>query len=246
MELDWTTFVLEIINFLVLVWILKRFLYQPVLSAIATRRAGIEAKLAEAQKQSEAAQSLQQQYEHRLSDWEKERAQARKALSEDIERMRREQLLELKQELAREQEKAQVLHAKQQEDSKRKLEKQALEEGAHFASRLLEQGAGPNTEERLIDLAISGLAKLSKERLEALRIQLGKGPASARVISAYPLSQKQQQQIEKQLAHITESDVIIEYAQDKSLVAGLKINIGAWILAMNIQDELEGFVHIDA
>ena len=39
MQIDWTTFALEIINFLVLVWILKRFLYRPVLDTLARRRA---------------------------------------------------------------------------------------------------------------------------------------------------------------------------------------------------------------
>ena len=37
MQLNWSTFVLEIINFLILVWVLKRFLYKPVLAAIAQR-----------------------------------------------------------------------------------------------------------------------------------------------------------------------------------------------------------------
>ena len=32
MAFDWTTFGLEIINFLALLWILKRFLYRPVLA----------------------------------------------------------------------------------------------------------------------------------------------------------------------------------------------------------------------
>jgi F-type H+-transporting ATPase subunit b len=45
MELDWTTFALEIINFLALIWILKRFLYRPVLATLGQRRAGIEANL---------------------------------------------------------------------------------------------------------------------------------------------------------------------------------------------------------
>ena len=39
MELNWTTFSLEIINFLALLWILKRFLYQPVRATLAQRRA---------------------------------------------------------------------------------------------------------------------------------------------------------------------------------------------------------------
>ena len=42
MEVDWTTFALEIINFLILVWILKRFFYHPVLDIIARRRICIE------------------------------------------------------------------------------------------------------------------------------------------------------------------------------------------------------------
>ena len=37
MELDWSTFALEIINFLALLWILKRFLYRPILAVVAER-----------------------------------------------------------------------------------------------------------------------------------------------------------------------------------------------------------------
>ena len=58
MELNWSTFLLEIINFLVLVWILKRFLYQPVLDVIARRRKAIEAQLAEALRLQDEAESL--------------------------------------------------------------------------------------------------------------------------------------------------------------------------------------------
>lgn len=43
MQIDWTTFVLEIVNFLALVWLLKRFLYTPVLDVLARRRAGSRA-----------------------------------------------------------------------------------------------------------------------------------------------------------------------------------------------------------
>lgn len=41
MDFDWTTFILEIINFLILIWILKHFLYRPVLKVISERRSGI-------------------------------------------------------------------------------------------------------------------------------------------------------------------------------------------------------------
>jgi F-type H+-transporting ATPase subunit b len=84
-ELNWSTFILEIINFLVLVWILKRFLYKPVLAIIARRREGIEKAMADANDLNTQAHDLQQQYENRLSDWEGEKQKAREALGHEID-----------------------------------------------------------------------------------------------------------------------------------------------------------------
>jgi len=83
MELNWSTFVLEIINFLVLVWILKRFLYKPVLKVIAKRRAAIEKTLTEARDKEKAAEELKTRYEGRVAQWDRERAQAREDLARE-------------------------------------------------------------------------------------------------------------------------------------------------------------------
>ena len=49
MEFDWTTFALEALNFLVLVWLLKRFFYRPVLAVIEARRAETAKTIADAE-----------------------------------------------------------------------------------------------------------------------------------------------------------------------------------------------------
>jgi F-type H+-transporting ATPase subunit b len=95
LELSWSTILLEIINFLVLVWILKRFLYKPVLAVIARRRAGIEDRLAETQRLHDEADALKAEYENRLSDWDHERRQARDALTQELDAERARQLAEL-------------------------------------------------------------------------------------------------------------------------------------------------------
>ena len=48
MPIDWFTVVAQALNFLVLVWLMKRFLYQPVLDAIAAREKGIREERADA------------------------------------------------------------------------------------------------------------------------------------------------------------------------------------------------------
>ena len=73
MDFDWTTFILEMINFLILIWILKHFLYQPVLNIIDKRRAGIDQALAQAKRTEEEAEALKQKNEQFLVAWENEK-----------------------------------------------------------------------------------------------------------------------------------------------------------------------------
>ena len=111
MEFTWSTFVLEIINFLVLVWILKRFLYKPVLDVIAARRRSVEQQLAQARATADEATALKEQYTGRLKEIEAERRKAREDLARDIDQERARRLADLAETLEREKEKARVAEA---------------------------------------------------------------------------------------------------------------------------------------
>ncbi|MDP3428826.1 MAG: F0F1 ATP synthase subunit B, partial [Desulfomicrobium sp.] len=57
MLIDWFTVGAQVVNFLVLVWLMKRFLYKPILGAIDAREERIAKELADGQRmQAEAAQ----------------------------------------------------------------------------------------------------------------------------------------------------------------------------------------------
>jgi len=240
-ELSWSTFVLEIINFLVLVWILKHFLYKPVLDVIARRRASIEKTLEDARAHHEEADKLQQQYEGRLAEWEQERQQARNTLAEEIEAERTDKLTKLQTELEQQREKARVAEARRQSDAMRKIEETALQQGAQFATRLLEQAAGPDTEARLIEFVLDELKQLSDERVAALRNSFAQTAEAIVVVTAYPLSDQQRQSLQQLLAKIVTPDIPLRFEQNSELLAGVRITIGAWVLGANLQDELEGF-----
>jgi len=99
LELSWSTFVLEIVNFLVLLWILKHFLYTPVMAVIARRKLEIEKDLADAERVQHDAQELQIQYESRLSDWDIERLKARDALNVELDTERNQKMEEIRKAL---------------------------------------------------------------------------------------------------------------------------------------------------
>ena len=62
MSIDWVTVLAQIANFLVLLWLLKRFLYRPILDGIDAREAEIAKRMAAAEQAQQAAKEAESQY----------------------------------------------------------------------------------------------------------------------------------------------------------------------------------------
>lgn len=241
MELNWSTFVLEIINFLVLVWILKRFLYQPVLAVVAKRRAGIEQSLKEAQSARAQAGELQEQYENRLAAWEREKQAARETLRHEIDTERTRLLDGLKASLEQERERARVADERRLGDALHRNEQAALRQGAEFAARLVSRLAGPDLEARLLALVLEELEELAPERREALRETVAGKNRVIVVASAYPIDAKRRADLKAALVAVFGESAEPAFQQDPSLIAGLRIVSGPWSMQANLQDELKSF-----
>jgi F-type H+-transporting ATPase subunit b len=241
LELSWSTFVLEIINFLILVWILKRFFYRPVLDVIAKRRGEIDDSLNSAEALHADAEKLRKQYEGRLTDWDQERQQARAALNQELDVERAKKIQQLQTELEQAREKTRVVEARHQAVVRHQMEETALKQAARFASRLLAQAAGAETEANLVDLVTTELSRLPAERIAELRNSYGEAPDTALVVSAQPLSDNQRQQLEQVLMTIVGPELKVQFEQNSELLAGVRISVGAWVLGANLRDELEGF-----
>ena len=241
MELNWSTFLLEIINFLVLVWILKHFFYKPVLDVIARRRHGIEKTLADARTLREDAEALSAQYKNRLADWEKERQAAHASLDKEISTERARRMESLQSMLVEEQNKARLLEQRRLETSRLQAEATALRRGAQFSARLLSAVAGPELEQRLLALLLKELGALPPERVNTLRAAADKTEDHILVASAYPLDSDTRLSLERTLGETLAVTAPVHYEQDQELLAGLRITVGSWVLRANLQDELKAF-----
>src|ERR1700679_1617617 len=73
MLIDWFTVAAQAVNFLVLVWLLKRFLYKPVLAAIDERGKRIASPLQDAEKKKAEALKEQTDFQHRNEEFDQQR-----------------------------------------------------------------------------------------------------------------------------------------------------------------------------
>jgi F-type H+-transporting ATPase subunit b len=73
MLIDWVTVGAQILNFAVLVWLLKRLLYRRILRAIDERESRIARETADAEAREAEARKQLAAYEAKLADWEQQR-----------------------------------------------------------------------------------------------------------------------------------------------------------------------------
>jgi F-type H+-transporting ATPase subunit b len=241
-ELDWSTFLLEVINFLILVWLLKRFLYQPVLNVVAQRRQKIEAELTQTAKGQAEAEALKQQYEARLADWEQEKRDALDELEQQVEQERGKRLQQLDAELQQQQLKHQARDEQQQNQWRAQAEAEALQLGSAFAARLLKALSCPELDLHLQQLFIDQLAALPENSMRELRQGWQAQGTKIEIISATALDEARQQTIRQALEQkLGQRDGQWHFRQDEHLIAGLRVSIGGWMLQANLQDELRFF-----
>ncbi|HKM26211.1 MAG TPA: F0F1 ATP synthase subunit B, partial [Thiopseudomonas sp.] len=62
MSIDWVTVLAQIANFLLLLWLLKRFLYRPILDGIDAREAAIAKRMSDAEQAKKEAKAAENQY----------------------------------------------------------------------------------------------------------------------------------------------------------------------------------------
>ena len=241
MQLDWSTLVLEIINFLVLVWLLQHFLYKPILKVVAARQAAIDAAAERSREMESKAHELQTQYEARLQNWEQERAQARGQLTEELRAEREHALAALQDSLEQERRKAEVLDERRRSEESARSERKAIEQALGFVRRLLAGLSGPEVESKLLSLAIDALRRLPEQRRTELRAALTTSAEAPVVSTAYPVPGPQRDALIQALRSVLDGSRELRFREDPALLAGVRISVGPWMLQANLGEELSLF-----
>ena len=215
-----------------------------MLAVINRRKQHIDQTLSEAQKLQQQADELRQRYENRQAQWEQEKRAALNALHREIDTQRKNQMDKLLAELEQEQQKAKVSLSRLQQDIQQQAEKKALQNGARFASILLKQAAGPELERSLCIMLLEHFTELPEECKLCLQTMEAEKAVAVHISSAFPLPTELKQQLKQQLGALINRHDVFHFHQKAELIAGLRIDIGAWVLNANLQHELAGFAEI--
>lgn len=243
MELDWTTLLIQIVNFLILVWILKRFLYRPVLEVIERRRDAIGKALDEAKVAREAADHERHALRERLAAWEREQELAHQHLEGELESERTRQRDALDRELNDERLRHAALRDRRLDELQRLAEERAMEQAAAFAASLLGRITDKRLDIRLTQLLLEELGNLPVEQRHAITSAAALPETRSRVTCASELPAPLVTQLTVRLQKLFGLHAPVTVRVDSSLIGGIRIDIGPWSMAASLQDELAFFRH---
>lgn len=242
MQINWFTFAAQIVNFLVLVWILKRLLYQPVVRAMQQREQTIAARLQSAHDEHTRAMDLQADYAARLHQLMKDREAAMAAATAEVQAWKQSQVHLARHEVdvirgnwfrLLEREKNSIIS---------EMQHNAAEHVLQISRVVLAQLAGRELEQSMVDAFLSQWSALDAEHLQSIRSALTDHDRTIVVQSGFPLQPGQQQQIAESVhAVLNEHDASLstEFVVNPDLICGIELLAGSHKVAWSARESLE-------
>ena len=226
MQLDWLTVAAQIVNFLVLVWLLRRFLYRPITDAMARREARIEARLAEAKDTRARVEAEAEQVRQTREELDASREEMLREARREAHELRRRMEDDLREEMEARRKTWEGHLREERDEFARSLQQRAGHQVVDIVGRILKDYAGSDLEGRVSSTFVDRLATLDAEALEKLRAAAGRAEGPVRIESSVPVTPASRSQITRAVrAHIA-PDIEVEFGEYDDLLLGLRLTIG--------------------
>jgi F-type H+-transporting ATPase subunit b len=238
MLIDWFTVGAQLLNFLILVWLLKRFLYKPILYAIDAREKRIAAELADAASKQAAADKERDEFRSKSKALDDQRSAILGKAADDA-KAERERLL------AQAGKEADGLRVRQQNalrDDQVKLghEMTRLAQGEVFAiaRKALADLASTSLEERMGEVFMRRLREMDGKAKESLATALKTLSEPALVRSAFEMAAKERSTIQNALNETFSADIPVRFETAPGIICGIELTANGQRLAWDIAEYL--------
>ncbi len=250
MLIDWFTVAAQAINFLILVWLMKRFLYKPILNAIDAREKKIAAELADADARRAEAQNEREQLQAKNEQFDQER-QALMNKAQDAARAEREKLLEEARQAADQvRAKSKERFAIDAENLKQSIRERTQKEVFAIARKTLSDLASASLEEQIAAIFVRRIREMDSQTKASLVSSVagatatgatatGSATAVATVRSAFDLSSQQRADIEAALNQTLSTSIQLGFETAPDLIGGIELVANGQSIAWNISDYLK-------
>jgi len=243
MLIDWFTVGAQALNFLILVWLMKRYLYQPVLQAIDAREKRIAAQIADAVAKETTATQEKEEFQRKNTEFEKQRADMLGKAADEANAERQRLIDEARKT-------ADALSARRDEllrsDAKNLHEsivRRTQAEVFAIARKTLTDLAGVSLEERMVAVFASRLQAMDGAARGKLAEALKNSAEPALIRSAFELPSAQRSVLQQAINVTFSADIHLRFATAPDIVSGIELSASGQNVTWSIADYLSSLEH---
>jgi len=239
MLIDWFTVGAQIVNFLVLMVLLKIFLFDRIVQAMDDREANINGRFADAERQKEQAGQEAQTLKGKQRELEEKREQLFEEAKADAEAQREQWADQARREIDRQRAQWQKALGDQKETFNRDLRHLAAEQVYAVSRRALKDLADEALEERIIEGFLSRVAAMDRDAKKKFNRSQPEQNGHATVHSAFEVSTRMRQKVTRVLHQELAEDLQIDYQTDGGLLAGIELKAAGQKISWSLGDYLQ-------
>lgn len=236
MQIDWWTLALQTINFLVVVWLLSRFLYRPVRRMIEEREAADRMSSEDAAKKARKAEQARAEYEAKRAELDEAYRKREAELQAVLEKERDEALAAARKEADEMTAGARERIARERRAALEALQAQIAELAVEMARTAL-AGIEPSPEAE-IERVAAFLDALPQAKRDDLRRDLSDGDAKVTVITATPMADALRKEWHAALSRRLGNDLRVGFEEDPAIIGGVDLHLPHVVLRFSVADRL--------
>jgi len=238
MLIDWFTIGAQALNFFILVWLMKRFLYKPILHAIGEREKRIATELANADAKRAEAQKERDAFKRKNEGLDQQRAALLSKATDEAQTERQRLLDEARKAADSLSAKLQETLRNEEHNLHQAISRRTQQEVFAIARKALTDLATTSLEERLVGVFTRRLREMDGQAKAGLAAALKTASNPALVRSAFDLLVEQRAAIQNALNETFSAEIPIRFETAPDLISGIELTANGQKMAWSIADYL--------
>ena len=241
MNVNWFTVIAQIINFLVLVYLLKRFLYGPIVRAMDERQGKIEQRENDAQEKILIAEGRAQDYIEKTAKLDQEKNEILYHTRQEAEAEKKEYMEKARDEIDAQKRLWQDSMLNEKVQYRAEIQRHIGSQSYRIAKRVLEDLATMKLEKILFEVFLDKLASLEAKEKNLISGNLVRPSSRAVINSAFEISEEDKKRLQTVIEETLQGVEQVEYRVSPEIISGVQLEVNGYHLEWSIGEYLKSF-----
>lgn len=238
MKVDWFLFFSQVVNFLILVALLKHFLYNRIVNVMDEREENIASRLDEADSKKTEADEEFEKYQKKKQELDEKETQILNKAKEESDRKKKELLQTARKEVESVRSKWKKSVEQERRDFLSELRKKVAGQVYSISRRVLQDLSNKELEDQVIQIFLKRIEQLDDDEKKELVKLVQKSEEKIVINSSFELDNTIREKLTDIVKEVLSKNAKLNFDVTKNLICGIELKLNGKKVGWNVDDYL--------